>query len=241
MFILIAVVFTIMILASVLRIDQKFKGLREWIDSFGAWGPLVLALLYVGSVVAALPGLAITLAAGALLGAVKGTIVVSIASTVGATLCFLIARYFARAAIERSFASNEKFQRLDELTEKHGAIIIAITRLVPIFPFNLLNYGFGLTHVRLWTYVFWSWICMLPWTVVYVVGADAAAKGLTEKKVPWHLIAVMGALIVVLIFIVKAARKKLKTADAKQNESSRRASSRTRVKTEDRSEEAFQK
>jgi uncharacterized membrane protein YdjX (TVP38/TMEM64 family) len=60
--------------------------------------------------------------------------------------------------------------------------------LVPLFPFNLLNYGFGLTKVRFGTYVFWSWICMLPGTVLYVVGADAISTAMTEGGVPWVLL-----------------------------------------------------
>ena len=78
------------------------------------------------------------------------------------------------------------------MTREHGAIIVAITRLVPVFPFNLLNYGFGLTGVPFWTYVFWSWLCMLPWTILFVVGADTVTQALSQGRIPWLLILVLG-------------------------------------------------
>ncbi len=70
------------------------------------------------------------------------------------------------------------------MTEKHGAIIVAVTRLVPLFPFNLLNYGFGLTRVPFWTYLFWSWLCMLPGTIAYLVGTDAVILAVTTGELP---------------------------------------------------------
>ena len=86
---------------------------------------------------------------------------------------------------------------------------VALTRLVPLFPFNLLNYGFGLTRVRLGTYIFWSWLCMLPGTLLYVVGTDAVISGLRQGKVPWTLIGVFVAAIILVGVLVRIARKKL--------------------------------
>lgn len=86
---------------------------------------------------------------------------------------------------------------------------MALTRLVPIFPFNLLNYGFGLTRVPFWTYLLWSWFCMLPGTALYVVGEDAFTKGLAQGKVPWSLMGALAGVAVILTFLVRAARKKL--------------------------------
>jgi uncharacterized membrane protein YdjX (TVP38/TMEM64 family) len=162
----------------------RLAELREWIQGLGAWGPLVFVLLYAGAVVAAIPGSALTVAAGALFGSVSGVVLVSVASTLGAALAFLVARYFAREAVSRALSHNEKFRRLERLTEDHGAMIVAFTRLVPLFPFSVLNYGFGLTRVPFWTYVFWSWLCMLPATIVFVVGADAFTQGLARGEVP---------------------------------------------------------
>jgi uncharacterized membrane protein YdjX (TVP38/TMEM64 family) len=188
-----------------------FNGLKDYIEGLGVWGPVVFVAIYVAATVAALPGSALTLIAGAIFGSILGVIVVSVASTCGAALCFLIARYFARDAAAGWLESKESFRKLDRMTKQNGAIIVAITRLVPLFPFNLLNYGFGLTSVSFGAYVLWSWLCMIPGTILYVVGSDALAQGLTQGRIPWTLIGAFVVILVVLTFIVRFAKNKLKS------------------------------
>ena len=209
--ILIAAIVLIIVLARVFEADKYLGSLRDWIDGLGSWGPVVFILIYAVAVVAAIPGVALTVIAGALFGSAIGIAVVSIAATLGASLAFLVARYFARDAIARWLSRKETFRRLDEMTETHGATIVALTRLVPIFPFNLLNYGFGLTRVPFWTYVFWSWLCMLPGTVLYVVGADAVTKAVTQGEIPWGLVLGVAAAAVLLTVLVRFARAKLQS------------------------------
>jgi len=206
---LLGAVLLLLLLAKTLGLGQRLAGLRVWIGGLGSWGAVVFFLLYVAAVVAAVPGTAVTVAAGALFGSVLGVILVSLASTTGAGICFLVARFLAREAVTRWLAGNRHFQRLDRLTEEHGALIVAITRLVPLFPFNLLNYGFGLTQVRFGTYLFWSWLCMLPGTVLYVVGADALFRGLAEGRIPWALVAAVVAAAGVLALLARSAKKRL--------------------------------
>ncbi len=167
---LIGTIVLIFVLSILLGVGDKLAALREWIRSLGALGPLVFVGLYVLGVVAGIPGSALTIAAGGLFGSLLGVILVSLASSIGASLAFLIARYFARDAVARWISKRERFRTLDALTNKHGVLIIAITRLIPLFPFDILNYAFGLTKIPFWTYVFWSWLCMLLGTVLYVVG-----------------------------------------------------------------------
>lgn len=211
---LLVVIAAALILAKVFGLGDRLGELRTWLDSLGPWGPVVFILLYAAATVAAVPGSAITVAAGALFGSVVGVIVVSIAATLGASLAFLVSRYFAREAMSKWLSGKEKFRRLDEMTEKHGAIMVAITRLVPLFPFSLLNYGFGLTRVRFWTYVFWSWLCMLPGTVLYVVGADAFTTGLQKGEVPWLLVGTLLAAAVLVVFLVRYARRVLQERES---------------------------
>lgn len=223
------IIFIILLMAAIILlrfwgVGEKLADLRAWISGLGSWGPVVFVLIYITAVILALPGSAITIAGGALFGSVWGVVMVSIASTIGASIAFLISRYLARDFIVRKFSQNEKFNKLDHLTKEHGAIIVAITRLVPLFPFNFLNYGFGLTGVRFWTYVFWSWLCMLPGTVLYVVGTDAIISGLTEGRIPWSLVIVILLAVIVLTFLVRSARKKLsggKQIDAANNNKSK--------------------
>lgn len=207
---LMSLVAAVIVLSYVFGIGEKLVALRDWIDSLGALGPVVFVFIYAGATVAALPGIAITIVAGAIFGSFVGVIVVSIASTFGASMAFLIARYFARDATAKWLAKRERFKQLDELTEKHGAIIVAIVRLVPLFPFNFVNYGFGLTKVHFWTYVFWSWLCMLPGTILYVVGTDAVIQAIVRKEIPWTLIGIVIAVGILLVLLVKFARGKLR-------------------------------
>jgi uncharacterized membrane protein YdjX (TVP38/TMEM64 family) len=188
---------------------DKLIGVREWLQGIGFWGPLVFVLIYILAVILALPGSAITIAGATLFGSFWGVVLVSIASTIGASIGFLISRYLARDFILRKFAQNEKFLKLDRMTEEHGEMVVAITRLIPIFPFNVLNYGFGLTGVSLRTYVFWSWLCMLPGTILYVVGTDTILSGISEGKIPWPLVSVLLLAAIILAFLVSWARKKL--------------------------------
>ncbi len=183
---------------------------RDWIGSFGTWGPLVFGIIYIIAVVAAVPASALTIAAGALFGTVTGVILVSISATAGAGLAFLISRYLARESVQGWLSKNEKLKRLDRMTEEHGAVIVALTRLVPIFPFNLLNYGFGLTRVRFWTYLFWSWLCMLPGTVLYVAGTDVVVRAVKDRKASWPVIAAFVAALVLLVFLVRFAKRRIK-------------------------------
>jgi uncharacterized membrane protein YdjX (TVP38/TMEM64 family) len=207
---LLVVVVAAVILLRFLGIAERLGDLKEWIRGVGSLAPLVFVLVYIVAVVAALPGLVLTIAGAALFGSLIGVILVSIASTAGAGLAFLIARYIARERMVRRFSGNETFRKLDRMTKEHGAVVVAITRLIPLFPFNLLNYGFGLTGVPFRTYLFWSWLCMLPATILYVVGVDAVLSGLSRGEIPWPLIAVAAVAALILIFLVKIARRRLR-------------------------------
>lgn len=205
----------LLVAAKVFDLGARLGDVRTWILGLGAWGPAVFLAVYAVATVAAIPGSVLTIAAGAMFGSVLGVGVVSLGSTLGAALAFAVARWFARDAVSEWLSRNEKFAKLDHMTNEHGAIMVAITRLVPIFPFTLLNYGFGLSRVPFRTYLFWSWLCMLPGTVLYVVGADAVTKGLAEGRVPWPLVGVIGAVAVLLFFVVRRARRALQTPTTK--------------------------
>ncbi len=188
--------------------EMSTEGMRDWIDSFGPWGPVIFLLVYIAAIVLAFPASIPTVLAGVLFGAVLGVILVSIASTTGAAIAFLVARYIARDATVRALANKPAFKRLEMLTQDHGPMVVALVRLVPLFPFNLVNYGFGLTKIQFKTYVFWSWLCMLPFTIVLVVGGDIVMS-FSEGKVPWVLILVLAIVAVILTTVVKQAKELL--------------------------------
>lgn len=202
------------IAAPALGLGERLAELRGWIEGLGALGPVVFALVYAAATVAAVPASLLTIAAGAMFGSVVGVATVAVGATAGATAAFAIARWLARDAVAGWLAQSDKFAKLDAMTERHGAIIVAITRLLPIFPFNLLNYGFGLTRVRFGTYVLWSFLCMLPGTALYVVGADAVTRGLAEGRVPWGLVGALAAVVAVLVVVIRRARRTLALREA---------------------------
>ncbi len=146
-------------------LDQE--RLRQWIDGFGTAGPIIYILIFSVAPSLFLPGLPITVAGGLVFGPVWGTAYASIGSTLGAGAAFLVARYFARSAISEML--GERWKKIDEGVTQKGWIYVAITRLIPIFPFNLLNYAFGLTKIPFITYLITSWVFMLPGTMAYVV------------------------------------------------------------------------
>ncbi|GAB4133720.1 MAG: hypothetical protein Kow0040_16410 [Thermogutta sp.] len=160
-------------------IGEYLTKVLETARSLGPWGPVALAGAYVLACVLFIPGSILTLGAGFLFGVIPGTIAVSVGSVLGAAAAFLIGRTLLRNWIERSIVAYPRFQAIDRAVGREGFKIVLLVRLSPIFPFNLLNYAFGLTNVRLWQYVTASWIGMLPGTLMYVY-LGSALKSLTE-------------------------------------------------------------
>jgi uncharacterized membrane protein YdjX (TVP38/TMEM64 family) len=189
----------------------------QWIDGLDAVGALAFILLYVVATVAFLPGSILTLGAGVVFGVVLGTVYVFIGATIGAAAAFLVGRYVARDWVAAKIAGNAKFQAIDEAVGREGFKIVLLTRLSPIFPFNLLNYAYGVTGVSLKNYVLAS-IGMLPGTLMYVYIGSLAGNIATigtesqpdEPGVQWA-IRIIGliATIAVTVYVTKVARKAL--------------------------------
>jgi uncharacterized membrane protein YdjX (TVP38/TMEM64 family) len=189
-----------------------------WVDGLGVWGPVVFILGYAVAAVAFVPGSLLTLAAGAIFGLVKGTVYTLIGATLGSAGAFLVARYLARARIERKIAGDPKFAAIDQAVGREGFKIVALLRLSPVFPFNLLNYALGLTKVTFLQYVAAS-IAMLPGTLLYVyygkaAGSLAALAGGAETErgaVSWIFLGVgLLATIVVTTFVTRLAGRALR-------------------------------
>jgi uncharacterized membrane protein YdjX (TVP38/TMEM64 family) len=131
--------------------------------------------IYVTTTALSLPGAAVlTLAAGALFGLLTGTIVVSFASTLGATLVFLVSRFLLRDYIQEKF--REKLKMINQGIEKEGEFYLFTLRLVPLFPFFLINLVMGLTPIRTVKFFVVSQLGMLPGTIVYVFAGTQLAQ-----------------------------------------------------------------
>jgi uncharacterized membrane protein YdjX (TVP38/TMEM64 family) len=155
-------------LASALPFLQWMVDFIQWAKGMGPTGGVVYALFYIAGTALFFPGLPLTLGAGFLYGAVIGTLVVSPASVAGASLAFLIARYFARDWVTRRLKKYPQAAAIDRAIEKNGFKAVVLLRLQPVLPFNILNYALGLTSIRLRDYMLASWIGMFPATVLYV-------------------------------------------------------------------------
>lgn len=200
-----------------LDVNTYLRQLLDWIREQGFVGVLVFGAVYITATVLFVPGSILTLGAGFVYGVVWGTVYVSVASTIGATAAFLTGRYLARDWVAAKVAGSARFQSIDRAVGDEGWKIVGLTRLSPIFPFNLLNYAYGLTQVRLRDYFFASWIGMFPGTVMYVyigslagslatVGAEERARTTGE----WILYGVgLVATVVVTVFVTRLARKAL--------------------------------
>ena len=181
--------------------------LEAWIGDFGVAAPLVFIGVYAIASVLFLPGMVMTLAGGALFGPVWGTLINLIGATLGATLAFLIARYLGADWVERKLGGRLK--QVVAGVEAEGWRFVAFVRLVPLFPYNLLNYALGLTRIRLVAYVLATFICMAPGALAYTyvgyAGRQAIAGG--EAAIQTGLIALgLLALVAFLPRLVKRLR-----------------------------------
>ena len=187
------------------RLDNVVR-LREWIAGFGVWAPAVFVGGYVVAVVAFVPALPLTILAGLVFGPIGGAVYAAIAATVGAGLAFLLARYAARDAVERWMAPYPALARMDRAVARHGWRIVMITRLIPIFPFNLQNYAYGLTSISFRAYLVTSFFCMLPATVAYTVAAGAIVTGTWDVRRMVLLLGGAGVLLVALSLLPRWLR-----------------------------------
>ncbi|CAD5978665.1 TVP38/TMEM64 family protein [Planktothrix agardhii] len=198
-------------------VQDLLKNLLDWVANLGFWGPVAFIIIYNLATILFVPGSLLTLGAGIVFGVFWGSIYVSIGSVIGATFAFLIGRYFARDWVAKKLENYEQFKAIDQAVGQEGWKIVGLTRLSPIFPFNLLNYAFGLTNVSLKDYFLASWIGMLPGTILYVyMGSligSLAQLGMGERSRTWveWLFYGMGLIVTVIvtIYITKIAQNAL--------------------------------
>ncbi len=192
----------------------------EWVEGLGALGPAAFILGYVAATVAFIPGAVLTLAAGAVFGLGPGVVYVMIGATAGASLAFLLARSVAREAIARRLAGNPRFAAIDRAVGREGFRIVLLLRLSPVFPFNMLNYGLGLTNVRFADYALAS-IGMLPGSLLYTYSGFLAGDVVRlagnagpERGPGYYAVVALGlaATIAVAALVTRTARRAIREA-----------------------------
>lgn len=220
---IIAIIVGLFLTMRTLPIEAGVDRLQDWVDGLGVWGPLVFGVIYVLAAVFFVPGSVITLAAGAIFGLFWGTVTVSLASTTGAAIAFLIGRYAARRSVSQQATKYPRFRVVDHAVGEEGWKVVVLLRLAPVFPFSIGNYLLGLTSIRFWPYIMASWLAMLPGTFLYVylghvgrAGIEAAGGG----RVPgggrsageWvmlvvGLLATIGLVVYIVRFALRAMQR----------------------------------
>ena len=192
----------------------------EWVEGLGALGPVAFILGYVAATVAFVPGAVLTLAAGAVFGLGQGVVYVMIGATAGASVAFLLARSVAREAIAQRVAGNPRFAAIDRAVGREGFKIVVLLRLSPVFPFNMLNYGLGLTNVRFVDYAAAS-IGMLPGSLLYTYSGFVAgdivrlAGNVGPERGPGYYAVValgLAATVAVATIVTRTARRAIREA-----------------------------
>lgn len=155
------------------------SAISQHIEDYGALAWLVFVILYAVGTVFFFPGSVLTLAGGAIFGPVLGTFLNLTSATIGAALAFMVARYLASEWVEHK--TGGRLKQIKDGVENEGWRFVAFVRLVPLFPFNLLNYALGLTRIKFSHYLIATYVCMLPGAIAYTylgyAGREAVGGG----------------------------------------------------------------
>ena len=219
-----ALVAGLIVAAKYLPVRDILKTILIWIESLGYWGAIAFIIIYNIATLLFVPGSILTMGGGVVFGIFWGSIYVFVASTLGATIAFLLGRYFSRDWVCQQLEKHPTFKALDEAVVKEGLKIVFLTRLCPLFPFNLLNYAFGVMQVSLKDYILGS-LGMIPGTVMYVylgaLAGDIALIGTAEQPTNWetelikwsmHGIGLLST-VGISIYLAKVAKKILEEID----------------------------
>ena len=193
----------------------RFAGIQDYFDaetlrgavaSLGPLAPAAYILIYTIAPSLFLPGLPITIVGGILFGPLWGVVYTITGATAGACTAFLISRYVAREWIQARL-TGPRWRQLDRSVEKNGWKIVAFTRLVPLFPFNLLNYAFGLTPIRFLPYAVTTFFCMLPACIAFIVFSSSLLDLLKGNISPGLII---GILLIIAVSLIPVMIRKFK-------------------------------
>jgi uncharacterized membrane protein YdjX (TVP38/TMEM64 family) len=188
-------------------VGGHLEAAERWTAALGLLAPAAYVVVYVGATLVGLPGMPFTLLSPVLFGVGTAFGVMVVGSAISAALAFLIARYLARDAFAGRLTGTDGFARLAALVEEHDWAVIPLLRIVPVAPFAVVNYGFGLTGISFWRYFGWSELAMIPMNAVLVLGAGFFYDAATRGTASWPLLALAGAAALVLVGLAALGRK----------------------------------
>ena len=183
--IVVAVIAAVFFIASRMGWTDRLRDIplmQAWFQSLGLIGYAAFILLFVIAAVFMLPAAAFTITAGITFGSVLGAGLSLVGATIGAMAAFIVARYVARDAIVNRFKDNAIFKKIEEGVKQNGISFLILTRLVPIFPYNVQNYAYGITSINFWIYSGVSFITMAPGAFIYAyMAGEIVANGFSLK------------------------------------------------------------
>ena len=218
--VLVLIVAALIVASALLPVKDWIRSFINWVQQLGPLGVVVFIAAYALATVLFLPGWIFTVGAGLIYGIVGGTLVALSGAVIGATLAFIVARYFVRKNIENYAKKNPRFQAIDEAIGKNGWKIIGLLRLSPLIPFNLSNYFYGITAVSLKAYVAISAVGMIPGTLLYAYLGAIGKAGISGEKTQHgsaqYILLGFGLLatIAVTVLVSRIAKNALKKSGA---------------------------
>lgn len=212
---IVAVGLLIALLISTLPLKEWSVNVRDWLRLLGPWSLPTFILLYILTTTLCLPNIVLILIAGTVFGLVGGIISTSIADTLGAIICFGLGRTIARTYVKKLMTRYPTFAQLDRAVGEKGWKILLLSRLSPLFPSNILNYGFSCTKIVFWQFLLFTWLGMLPVIGFYVYigyfGVTIAA-GSSKPEVLASQIGGLVATVIAAIYVTRLAKKILSQA-----------------------------
>ena len=177
------------------RLSDEMPGL---LAAFGPWAILAYVAIFVLWIALMLPSIPLMLLAGVLFGPWFGTLYATVGASLGTTTTFLVGRMIGRDTFDRWARNNSLLTRVDALSHSHGFWLVVLLRLLPYFPLNLLNYGFGLTRIRFRVYAITSFLMTIPGALMYAGAGDILKAAMSDKAevsptTVWVLVAVAAA------------------------------------------------
>lgn len=204
-----------------LPVDKILKDFLVWVkQDLGPWGPVVLAIAYIPLTILAVPASVLTLGGGYLFGLPVGFVADSIGATIGATAAFILGRTIGRSYVISKLKNYPKFQAVAIAIQRSGFKIVLLLRLVPLLPFNMLNYLLSVTPVPLGEYMLASWVGMMPITfaLVYI---GTTLKDLSDVTHGWSEVSTTRLFfiasgfvisVILIVYITKVAKASLEKA-----------------------------
>jgi len=201
-----------------LPVGETLRSLVERIEALGPWAGAVFVLAYAAASVLLLPVWILTVAAGAVFGITRGSVLVLLGATLGAMAAFALARTGLRESVRRWARAYPSFDTLDQAIAARGGWIVFLVRLTPVFPFVYVNYLFGLTAIPTATYAATTLVGMIPATIVYVALGASAGAAATGQAATWSTarivvtVAGVAAAVVVAFIVARIATRAVREA-----------------------------